>query len=217
MISMRSVLLAFALVIAPTMMSDAALTQPDDTQEQDFLTGQLLIASPEMGDPRFAHTVILMVRHDRNGAFGLIVNRPVKEEDLARLLDDLGENSDGVTGKIEIYLGGPVQTQLGFVLHSAEYHRPETVAIDGKVAATSSPDVLRDIAEQHGPQKFIFAFGYAGWGPGQLDSEIQQNAWLSVPADETIVFDGDHVTKWRRALGKLNIDPLLLSDAAGHA
>ena len=202
MISMRSVLLALALVVAPTMMSDAALTQPDDTQQQDFLTGQLLIASPDMGDPRFAHAVILMVHHDRNGAFGLIVNRPVKEEHLARLLDDLGQNSDGVTGKIEIYLGGPVQTQLGFVLHSAEYHRPETVAIDGKVAATSSPDVLRDIAEQRGPQKFIFAFGYAGWGPGQLEGELKRQAWFTAPDDPKLLFDDDRAKLWQDAISR---------------
>jgi putative transcriptional regulator len=202
MISIRSVLLAIALVIAPTMMSDAALTQPDDTQQQDFLTGQLLIASPDMGDPRFAHAVILMIRHDRNGAFGLIVNRPVKEEDLARLLDDLGANSDGVTGKIEIYLGGPVQTQLGFVLHSAEYHRPETVAIDANVAATSSPDVLRDIAEQHGPQKFIFAFGYAGWGPGQLEGELKRQAWFTAPDDPKLLFDDDRAKLWQDAISR---------------
>lgn len=202
MITMRWALLAFVLVIVPAVMPDAALTQPDDTQQQDFLTGQLLIASPEMGDPRFAHAVILMVRHDRNGAFGLIVNRPVKEEDLARLLDDLGQNSDGVTRKIEIYLGGPVETQLGFVLHSAEYHRPETVAIDGKVAVTSSPDVLRDIAEKHGPRKFIFAFGYAGWGPGQLEDELKQQAWFTAPDDPKLLFDDDRAKLWQDAISR---------------
>jgi putative transcriptional regulator len=202
MISMRSVLLAFALAVIPAVMPDAALTQPDDAQQQDFLTGQLLIASPEMGDPRFAHAVILVVRHDRNGAFGLIVNRPVKEEDLARLLDDLGQNSEGVTGKIEIYLGGPVQTQLGFVLHSAEYHRPETVAIDGEVAATSSPDVLRDIAEKRGPQKFIFAFGYAGWGPGQLEGELKRQGWFTAPDDPKLLFDDDRAKLWQDAISR---------------
>jgi putative transcriptional regulator len=202
MISMRWVLLAFALVITPAVMPDAALTQPDDTQQQDFLTGQLLIASPDMGDPRFAHAVILVVHHDRNGAFGLIVNRPVEEQDLARLLNDLGQNSDGVAGKIEVYLGGPVETQLGFVLHSVEYQRPETIAIDGKVAVTSSPEVLRDIAEKRGPQKFIFAFGYAGWGPGQLDDEMRLQAWFTAPDDPKLLFDDDRAKLWQDAISR---------------
>src|SRR5579864_5284145 len=109
MSAMKSMALALLLLTLPAALSDAALTQPDvASPQQDFLTGQLLIAAPDMGDPRFAHAVILMVHHDRNGAFGLIVNRPVEEQDLVRLLNDLGQNSDGVAGKIEIYLGGPV-------------------------------------------------------------------------------------------------------------
>ena len=205
MISMRWMLLAGALAIVPAAMTGAALTQPGDTQQQqreDFLTGQLLIASPNMGDPRFAHSVILMVHHDHDGAFGLIVNRPAKEEELAQLLADLGQKSDGITGKIEIYLGGPVETQLGFVLHSADYQRAETVAIDGTVAVTSSPAVLRDIAAKRGPQKYIFAFGYAGWAPGQLEEEMNQQAWFIAPDDVKLLFDDDREKLWQDAVSR---------------
>ena len=202
MVSIRWALLAFALTIAPAAMLKAALTQPGDVQQQDYLTGQLLVASPEMGDPRFAHSVILLVRHDRNGAFGLIVNRPAREEELARLLQDLGQDSDGVSGKIEIYLGGPVETRVGFVLHSVDYQRPETVAIDGKVALTTSAAVLRDIAQKRGPQKYIFAFGYAGWGAGQLEDEMQRLAWFTAPDDPKLLFDDDRAKLWQDAISR---------------
>lgn len=199
---MRSMALAFLLLTVPATLPDAALTQPNDTSQQEFLTGQLLIAAPDMGDPRFAHTVILMVHHDRNGAFGLIINRPVEEEPLARILEDLGQESKGVSGKIKIYLGGPVGTQLGFVLHSAEYHRPDTVAVDDKVALTTSPEVLRDIAAEHGPQKFIFAFGYAGWGPGQLENEMKLQAWFTAPDELRLLFDDDRAKLWQDAISR---------------
>ncbi len=202
MAPIRWVLLAFALVAAPAAMPFAALTQPGSPQQQDFLTGQLLIAAPSMGDPRFAHAVILLVRHDRNGALGLVVNRPVEEKALASLLDALGQDSKNAVGNIEIYLGGPVEPQLGFVLHSAEYQRPETIAIDGAVAVTSSPIVLRDIADKRGPQKFIFAFGYAGWGPGQLENELIQQAWFTEPDDPKLLFDDDRAKLWQDATSR---------------
>src|SRR5579864_238151 len=203
MSAMKSMALALVLLTLPAALPDAALTQPDAASpQQDFLTGQLLIAAPDMGDPRFTHTVILMVHHDRNGAFGLIVNRPVEEEPLAKLLEDLGQESKGVSGKIKIYLGGPVETQLGFVLHSAEYHRPDTVAVDDKVALTTSPEVLRDIGAEHGPQKFIFAFGYAGWGPGQLENEMKLQAWFTAPDEPKLLFDDDRAKLWQDAISR---------------
>lgn len=203
MSAMKSMALALLLLTLPAALSDAALTQPDvASPQQDFLTGQLLIAAPDMGDPRFAHAVILMVHHDRNGAFGLIVNRPIEEKPLAKLLEDLGQESKGVSGKIKIYLGGPVETQLGFVLHSAEYHRPDTVAVDDKVALTTSPEVLRDIGAERGPQKFIFAFGYAGWGPGQLENEMKLQAWFTAPDEPKLLFDDDRAKLWQDAISR---------------
>jgi putative transcriptional regulator len=200
--SIRLVVVIFVLLVVPMSLSGAALTQPDDLPQTDFLTGQFLIAVPEMGDPRFYHAVILMVHHDGNGAFGIIVNRPVEDRKLAQLLADLGQSAEGIRGSITVYAGGPVEQHLGFILHSADYQRPETMAIDGKIGVTSSPAVLRDIAEKRGPRKFIFAFGYAGWGPGQLENELKQQAWFTAPGDLALLFDDDRAKLWQDAVSR---------------
>ncbi len=200
MVSIRRALVAWVLLIIPAAWPGAALTHPDETQQEDFLTGQLLMAAPEMADPRFFHAVILMIHHDGHGALGIVVNHPVEEQSLARLLGALGQKHDDVTGSIEIYAGGPVEADVGFVLHSAEYKRPETLAIDGKIAVTSSAAVLRDIADKRGPQKFILAFGYAGWGPGQLEDELKQQAWFTAPDDLQLLFDDDRAKLWQDAI-----------------
>lgn len=200
--SIRLAVVTFALLAIPAAPSDAALTQPDDIQRTDFLTGQFLIAVPEMGDPRFYHAVILMVHHDRNGAFGIIINRPVEDQKLGQLLADLGQNAEGAEGSITVYAGGPVEPRLGFILHSADYQRPETMSIDGKIGVTSSPAVLRDIAEKRGPKKFIFAFGYAGWGPGQLENELKQQAWFTALGDLKLLFDDDRAKLWQDAVSR---------------
>jgi putative transcriptional regulator len=184
------------LPAAPAPSSDSASDQPE------ALAGQFLIAAPEMDDPRFYRAVILLVQHDSGGALGLIVNRPVAEEPLAQLLGELGQKTEGASGKIEIYAGGPVEADVGFVLHSAEYHQPDTMKIDGQVAMTSDPRVLRDIAQLHGPRKYIFAFGYAGWGPGQLESELKQRVWFTAPGDATLLFDDDPAKLWQDALDR---------------
>jgi putative transcriptional regulator len=192
-------LLALAALTVP---SPAAPTPSDDSGTPQALAGEFLIAAPEMDDPRFYHAVILMVQHDKGGAFGLIVNRPVEDEPLAKLLDELGQKTAGASGKITIYAGGPVESDVGFVLHSAEYHRPETMKIDAELAVTSSPEVLCDIATQHGPQKYLFAFGYAGWGPGQLENELQQRAWFTAPGDPKLLFGDDPQKLWQDALDR---------------
>ena len=179
----------------------AALPRPGAAvAQQAFLTGQFLIAAPGMGDPRFYHAVILVVRHDKDGALGIVVNRPVETEPMRRLLDELGQSGSGASGKVEIFAGGPVQPDVGFVLHSAEYKRAGTMAIDGKVAMSSSPAVLRDIADGHGPKQYIVAFGYAGWGPGQLEAELRDQAWFTAPDDPKLLFDADRATLWQTAL-----------------
>ncbi len=200
--SIRIALLVAALLTLAASTRSPAATSPDDTSQEDFLTGQFLIASPDMGDPRFYHAVILVVHHDKTGALGIIVNRPVETRSLRQLLDDLGQPSKGAAGTINVFAGGPVQPNLGFVLHSTDYKRAETLAIDRKVAVTSSPAVLQDIAQGHGPRKFIFAFGYAGWGPGQLESELDQRAWFTAPDDPKLLFDDDRATLWQDAIGR---------------
>jgi putative transcriptional regulator len=179
-----------------------SVPRPGAAAAQEFLTGQFLIAAPGMGDPRFYHAVILVVRHDKEGALGIVVNRPVETEPLRRLLEDLGQSGSGASGKVEIFAGGPVQPEVGFVLHSAEYKRTGTLAIDGKVAMSSSPAVLRDIASGKGPKKYILAFGYAGWGPGQLEAELDEQAWFTAPDDPTLLFDADRATLWQTALAR---------------
>ena len=155
-----------------------------------------------MGDPRFARTVILMVRHDRTGAFGIVINRPVDERPIAQILEALGETASGAEGRVRIFLGGPVEPQRGFVVHSAEYRRAETVGIDGRFAMTSSRDVLRDIATNKGPKKQIVAFGYSGWGPGQLENELKLDAWYIAPSNPTLIFDDDRDKVWDNAMAR---------------
>jgi len=199
------VAIAAALTIAATTLPKAALPTPDQLpQERDRLAGQLLIAAPWMGDPRFVHAVILVLRHDSNGALGLVINHPLGEEPLARLLEILGQKDAGDKDKasVRIFVGGPVQPDAGFVIHSTEYHRARTLDVDHNVAVTSGSDlieILHDIGDNKGPQKSIVAFGYAGWGPGQLDHELSNNVWTTTPEDPALVFDEDRAKLWELA------------------
>ncbi|HEY3641396.1 MAG TPA: YqgE/AlgH family protein, partial [Xanthobacteraceae bacterium] len=144
-------LLALAAILLPATLLHAALQNPAERPGQASLAGRILIASPGLRDPRFDHTVVLMVRHSAGGALGIVLNHPLGERPLASLLDAIGEKSSGITGTLRIFSGGPVQPEIGFVIHSTDYHRPETTEIDGRVAMTSSREILRDIASQHGP------------------------------------------------------------------
>ena len=157
-----------------TAFLDAALpTAPEDAPARTSLAGQVLIAAPAMGDPRFERAVILIVEDDESGALGIVLNKPIGEQTLASLLEQVGEKSAGVAGSVRVFAGGPVQPEVGFVLHSGEYRQPETLAINDRLSLTSSVKVLRDIANNNGPVKSLVAFGYAGWGPDQLDKEIE--------------------------------------------
>jgi putative transcriptional regulator len=196
---------------------DKSRTSADREVPEGFLTGQLLIAMPTMEDPRFANTVIYLCAHTAEGAMGLVLNRPLQRPGFDELLRQLDVAPAPPARRIRLCAGGPMDNARGFVLHTLDWTGEGSSRVNDTLALTASLDVLKAIAEGGGPREGLLALGYAGWGPGQLDAEIQQNAWLSVPADETIVFDSEHETKWRRALGKLNIDPLLLSGAAGHA
>jgi putative transcriptional regulator len=192
---------AFAAVLLSATLGLATLNQ-DAPQAFRSLAGQLLIASPEMGDPRFARTVILMVTHDRNGAFGLVINRPIGERPIAQVFEALSADATGIEGSIRVFAGGPVETRQGFVLHSGEYRRPETYVVNEQYAMTASLDALRDIAAKKGPKKAIVAFGYSGWSPGQLENELKMNGWLVAPADERLVFDDDREQVWDKAMAR---------------
>jgi putative transcriptional regulator len=197
--------LTLAAVAVPMKLLFAALPSATESPGRTFLVGQLLIASQAMSDPRFDHTVILMVRHNQDGAFGIVINRPIGTRSLATLLRAFGETST-VAESVPVYRGGPVQPELGFVIHSAEYHRKETVDVDGRVAMTMSIDILRDIANRSGPQKLLMAFGYAGWGPGQLEGEIGHNAWFMAPEDPGLVFDDNRDQVWEHAMQRRTQD-----------
>jgi putative transcriptional regulator len=182
-----------------------------------YLTGQLLIAMPNMRDPRFARTVIYVCAHNADGAMGLVVNRLVGSVTFPDLLSQLGIDTEATIEEIRVHFGGPVESGRGFVLHSGEYHHASTLQVAEQMALTATIDILQDIAKGCGPQRSLLALGYAGWGPGQLDSEIQSNGWLNVAADDQLVFDENLADKWERAIGKLGVDPALLSSDAGHA
>ena len=194
------------------------MTKENDTAEPaGYLTGQLLIAMPQMRDPRFTRSVIFMCAHNADGAMGLVVNRRVGSITFDDLLQQLGIGPNRRNDEIRVHFGGPVEQGRGFVLHSTDYTQVGTMRVDDTVALTATLDILKEIASGGGPRRSLLALGYAGWGPGQLDAEIQANGWLSVPADEQLVFDADLDHKWERAIGKIGIDFSKLSGAAGHA
>ncbi len=192
-------------VVLPALLA-AAPSYPAEAQARASLAGQLLIATPAMRDPRFEQAVILMVRHDATGALGIVINKPAGERPMAALREALGEKDSGSTGTIRLFAGGPVQPVAGFVLHSTDYHRPATVDIDGRVAMTSDLQILRDIAAGTGPMKSLVAFGYAGWGPGQLENELAHNVWYTAPADPGLVFDDDRDKLWEHATARRTQD-----------
>ncbi len=179
-----------AAIILPATLLHAAVPPPAEAPERASLTGQLLIAA----------------RHDRNGALGIVINRPVGDRPLASILEALGETDTAVAGQVRIFAGGPVQPDIGFVVHSAEYHRPDTIDIDGRVAMTSSREILRDIANHRGPSKSLIAFGYAGWGPGQLEGELAHGFWFTTPQDAKLVFDEDRDEVWDDAMKRRTQD-----------
>ena len=189
---------------------------PVDPMETS-LAGQVLIAMPSMGDARFSQTVIYMCAHSRDGAMGIVVNRPLAQPSFDDLLKQLKIDPVPPARTVGLCSGGPVENGRGFVLHTTDWTDEASLKVDGKLALTASLDILKAIAIGGGPEKGILALGYAGWGPGQLDSEMQQNAWLSAPADLGVIFDAEHNTKWRRALAVLHVDPMMLSGAAGRA
>jgi len=181
------------------------------------LTGQLLIAMPAMNTPHFAQSVIYMCAHTPEGAMGIVVNRPITRPSFDDLLEQLEVLPAPPRRRVELFRGGPVDSARGFVLHTSDWTGEGSLQVNDDVALTASLDVLKAIADGGGPARGLLALGYAGWGPGQLDREFQENAWLSAPATLDLLFDHDNETKWRRAMAILKVDPLLLSGTAGHA
>lgn len=195
------------------------------TDDEGYLEGQLLIAMPAMGDPRFSRSVIYLCAHSSEGAMGIIINQRAPNISFTELLEQLNivPSEDRIAlpsslSAMEVHLGGPVETGRGFVLHSADYFKAEsTLPIDESVCLTATIDILRDIAKGSGPNKALLALGYAGWAPGQLEDEIQANGWLNCPADPELIFDPELDLKYARALDSLGVDPIRLVNDAGHA
>jgi putative transcriptional regulator len=183
---------------------------------ESSLSGQLLIAMPSMQDTRFEHSLIFVCAHSADGAMGLIVNKPFSAITFPGLLEQLGVSEYGGTKRIDVQLGGPVEVSRGFVLHSQDYIRDASLVVDKDMALTATLDILRAIADDCGPRHCLLALGYAGWGPGQLDTEILNNGWLNVEADGDLVFGEDLDAKWAQAMSKIGVDPRMLSDNVGH-
>lgn len=184
------------------------------------LTGKILIAMPGMRDPRFEQSVILVCAHSEDGAMGLVVNRPMPDVDFTDLLSQLGIDAGEDALDIPVRFGGPVEPGRGFVLHRVARDLQigdNRMRIADDLAMSATRDILEDYARGHGPQPAMLALGYAGWGPGQLDSEILDNGWLTSDRGDEIIFGTDNAGKWRAALNSLGIDPLHLSPSAGRA
>ncbi|WP_020591028.1 YqgE/AlgH family protein [Kiloniella laminariae] len=186
-------------------------------QSNGYLTGKLLVSMPQMSDPRFAKSVIYLCAHNEDGAMGLVINQLIKSFSFVDLLQQLEIPETETAGQIRVHFGGPVECSRGFVLHSSEYQQDGTMNVANSVAMTATVDILNDIANNAGPQSSLLALGYAGWGPGQLDDELQNNGWLVVDPDEDILFGENLMEKWEKAMSKLGVDPGLLSGEAGHA
>ena len=189
-------LTALALAASPARAQNT--NGPDDA-----LVGQFLVASPQITEAVFSHTVILIVQHNDQGALGIVINQPFEEKSIAELLDDLGKKDAGAAGKVEVFAGGPMEPGVGFIVHSIDYHRAETQAIDSHIALTASVEVLRDMGHGKGPKKSLVAFGYAGWGPGQLEVELARHDWLTIPEDPALLFDDDRKKVWDDAMARM--------------
>ncbi len=182
------------------------------------LTGKLLVAMPGMGDPRFDRSVIFICAHSKDGAMGLIINKPVTDMALGGLLDQLEIDGSAQARQCPVHFGGPVETSRGFVLHDAGYRsRLQTLFVGTAFGMTATLDVLEDIGAGAGPDTSLVMLGYAGWGPGQLENEIARNDWLTAQADPSIVFVGQDDCKWAETVRSLGIEPIALSGSAGRA
>jgi putative transcriptional regulator len=195
--------ITLALILSPfgAVLRDHLVAQEQSTS----LAGQLLVATPEMPDPRFAHCVIYMERHNEQGAIGLVVNQPAGKGPLAAFLKAVGIENEPANGEVTLYYGGPVEPQKVFVLHSDDYVSNATDVVGSGLAVTTNREVIRAIVQGKGPRQSRFVLGYAGWAPGQLEAEINDGGWFAIPADKSLIFDGDADTIWQRALDRRKV------------
>ena len=195
-----------ALLLAAVLIVTAAADGRAQAPSHRSLTGRLLVATDTLRDPRFARTVIYVVRHRAEGAFGLVVNIPLGEIPFERALQPFGLAVPPGGGTVRVHYGGPVEERRGFVLHTPDWTGEGTTVLDGHFAITDDPRILQAIAGGTGPRRSLFCVGYAGWGPGQLDAEMTTGAWGVAPADEKLVFDDDATQKWIEATTRRLLD-----------
>jgi putative transcriptional regulator len=208
MVNNKSILSYSLLRLCSQLLVIAALAQAPQAvaaEQENSLTGRLLVALPNMKDPRFSESVIYIAKHDREGAFGLVINRVLTSAPIEEVLAGFGVDEKGVKGEIAIHYGGPVSPRQGFVLHSDDIVRENSTRLNNGMAITSDPTIIRDISLGKGPRQFLLIVGYAGWAPGQLEGELQNKAWFSIPADKEIIFSKQTEKKWQRAMDKRQV------------
>ncbi len=194
-------LVALLLVIDVATAGFSALAAPANR----FLAGQLLVASSEMKDPRFAESIIYLVKHDDSGALGLVVNKPVAKAPFDELLKGFGIDAKGAKGEIVVHYGGPVNRHQGFVLHSDDWVLDSSTKVKDGVAMTADAKMMQALAVGKGPRQALLILGYAGWGAGQLEMELKDNSWFVITADKSLIFGTEPEKKWRRAMDKRQI------------
>lgn len=203
---MKARWLMATLLIAPViLLAGFADERPARTEGPPSLAGRLLVATPAMRDPRFAGTVIVMVKHGPKGALGFVVNRVNGRRPIAEVLHALGMDTAGVKGDIDIHWGGPVGGSA-VVIHTRDYKMSGTELVMGGLAMTGSPKILADIGRGKGPKRALFVRGYSGWGPGQLEREIERKHWITIPGDAALIFRRNHADTWKRALKRRGVD-----------
>ena len=188
------------------LILSAALLGNSLHAQNKFYDGWLLVANPNMSDLRFSEAVVFICRHDSNGAFGLVLNRPAGQIALSKLMESMDVDSAGKKGDIQIRLGGPVKSEFGFLMYPEKLDEEEQICRSRGVAITSSKDVIKSLGSEYGPDEAVLFFGYAGWGPGQLEIELSHKAWSTIPADRELLFDRNLKDLWTRARTRRGID-----------
>jgi len=199
-ISGAALFCGFALCVAMLLRSSARADDPEVV-----LTGQLLIASAEMTDPRFAESVVYIVKHNNEGTLGLVINQPIAKGSMQDLLKGFGIANDNARGEIILHYGGPVSQFSGFVLHTDDVKLSSTISVKDGIAMTTDPKIIELIGEGKAPRQYLLMMGYAGWAPGQLEGEILAGAWHTIPADKALIFDQDVDKKWHRAMERRQV------------
>lgn len=191
--------------------------KPQVNEFSGYLTGKLLVSMPHISDPRFYKSLVFVCGHDENGAMGIVINRVLEELTLKDLFQQMDMEVSPVCDNYPIHFGGPTEGGKGFVLHTLDYQQPATLLVNDQYGVTATLDILTAIADDKGPSHSILALGYAGWGPGQLDAELQTNHWLELDPDADLVFHTPYWQKWGAAITKLGVDAAMLTPESGHA